>query len=79
MTRELTLLLTLIAVGAGWALVHLMLLARASRAQRLSGRLRLIAWLPPATPVVAWLAGARALPILWLAHAVLYVWLRSLA
>ena len=78
MTRELTLLLALIAVGAGWLLVHLMLLARAARAIPLGRGLRLLAWLPPATPVVAWLAGARALPVLWALHAAIYVWLRGL-
>jgi hypothetical protein len=79
MTRELTLLISLIAVGAGWVLVHLMLLVRTTRAARLSTRLRLLAWLPPATPVVGWAAGARALGILWLVHALLYFWLRTLA
>jgi hypothetical protein len=79
MTRELTLLTSLIVVGAGWVLVHLMLLARTTRAARLSNRLRLLAWLPPATPLVGWVAGARALGVLWLVQALLYAWLHSLA
>jgi hypothetical protein len=79
MTRELTLLLSLIAVGAGWVLIHLMLLTRTVRAAKLTRSLRALAWLPPATPIVGWLAGARALSAVWVVHAVLYVWLRGLA
>jgi len=79
MTRELTLLISLIVVGAGWVLVHLMLLARTARAPRLSKRLRLLAWLPLATPLVGWVAGARVLGVLWLVQALLYAWLHSVA
>jgi hypothetical protein len=78
MTRELTLLLSLIAVGAGWLVVHVLLLARAARSDRLDKRIRLLAWLPPATPVVGWMAGARVLATLWALQAAVYVWLRSL-
>lgn len=79
MTRELMLLLSLIAVAAGWLLVHLMLLVRTLRAARLARRLKLLAWLPPATPIVGWIGGGRALAVLWAVHGLLYVWLRSLA
>lgn len=79
MTRELMLLLALIAVGAGWLLVHLMLLVRTLRAARLSRGVKLLAWLPPATPIVGWIGGARALSVLWGLHGLLYVWLRSQA
>jgi hypothetical protein len=79
MTRELTLLLGLITVAAGWLLVHVMLLVRTSRATELGRALKLLAWLPPATPVVGWAGGARALAVLWALHGLLYVWLRSLA
>ena len=78
MTREFTLLLSLIVVGAGWLLVHAMLLVRALRAARLARRIRLLAWLPPATPIVGWIGGARALSALWAAHGLVYAWLRSL-
>jgi len=78
MTPELRLLLSLIAVGAGWMLVHLMLLVRATRAPRLARGLRWLAWLPPAAPVVAWLAGARVLPVMWVVLAAIYAWLRGL-
>jgi hypothetical protein len=79
MTRELTLLLALIAVGASWLLVHLMLLVRTARAGRLPRGMRLLAWLPPATPIAGWLGGARVLSALWALHGLLYLWLRSLA
>ena len=79
MTRELTLLLALIVVGAGWLLVHAMLLVRSVRAAQLSRALRWLAWLPPATPVIGWLAGARVLGALWAVHAVAYIWLRGQA
>ena len=78
MTRELTLLVSLIVVSAGWALVHLRLLVRALRAPRLARGLKLLAWFPPATPIVGWLGGARVMSALWAALALVYAWLRGL-
>ena len=72
-------LLLLIAVGAGWLLVHFALLIRTLRAPGVSRRLCLLAFLPPATPVAGWLAGARGLSALWIGLGVLYVVLRSTA
>ena len=79
MTRELALFLALIAVAASWLFLHVLLLASVLRMHALSSRLRLLAWLPPATPIVAWLAGARGRSLLWAGHALVYAWLRSLA
>jgi hypothetical protein len=79
MTRELTLLLALIAVGGTWLLLHLMLLVRTARTTRLTRSMKLLAWVPPATPIVGWLGGARVLSALWAVHGLLYLWLRSLA
>jgi len=79
MTRELALFLSLIVVAACWLLLHVLLLRRALRADVLSRRVRLLAWLPPATPVVGWLAGARTLSLLWAGNALAYALLRSLA
>jgi hypothetical protein len=79
MTRELTLLLALIFVGGTWLLVHVMLLVRTARTARLASPMKLLAWVPPATPIVGWLGGARVLSALWALHGLLYLWLRSLA
>ena len=79
MVRETVIFFALIVVGAGWPLVHAALLIRTARAPGLVFGLRLIAWLPPATPIVAWIAGARVLPMLWITNAVIYVALRSMA
>jgi hypothetical protein len=78
-TRDTALLLLLIAVGTGWLLAHFALLLRTARARGLSRRLRLLAWLPPATPIVGWLSGARVLSVLWATLAIVYCVLRSLA
>lgn len=79
MTDELALLVSLIAVGAAWLLVHLMLLVRALRAPGLSRGLRALSLLPPATPVVGWLAGARVRSALWAGLGATYAMLRSMA
>jgi hypothetical protein len=82
MTRDAAVLLSLVLVGAGWLLVHLGLLLRLVRSRRehpLSLPLRLLAWLPPATPIVGWLVGARGLCALWTALGLAYLVLRGLA
>lgn len=68
-------LLILTLLGAAWLVVHAMLLIRAGRSA-LGGGWRLLAWLPPATPLVGWRAGARVLPIAWLVLALAYVVMR---
>ena len=72
-------LLLLIAAGTGWLLVHFALLIRTVRAPGISLALRVLAFLPPATPIAGWLAGARGLSAAWVAFGVLYVVLRSTA
>lgn len=78
MTRDAVLLSSLVLVGASFLLVHLGLSVRAARCVTLSRSLRLLSWLPPVTLVAGWLAGARALTLVWLAHGLLYSLLRAL-
>ena len=77
MIRETVIFVALVVVGAGWPLVHVALLIRTARAPGLRFGMRLLAWLPPATPIVSWRAGARVLPVLWIVNAAIYVALRS--
>jgi hypothetical protein len=79
MTRDFALLATLTLLGALLLLVHLALLVRAVRAKQLRREWRLLALLPPATPFVAWRAGARVLTVLWAALLISYAILRSVA
>jgi hypothetical protein len=79
MTRDLALLLALIGVGALFLLVHLALLARTVRAKKLPRAWRLLALIPPATPIAGWRAGARVLAVAWGVVAATYGVLRLLA
>ncbi len=65
MGSDLSILLALVLNGAVWLVLHVMLLIRAAGAKRLRLAVRALALLPPATPVVAWAAGNRVLPVLW--------------
>lgn len=68
----------LTVLGAGFLFVHVVLLIRtASANRRLSLWQRALAWLPPATPVMGWLCGARVLSALWVAQALAYAILRA--
>jgi hypothetical protein len=78
-TRDLVMLLLLTGVGAAWLLVHFALLMRVLRSSELPRWLRLLAWVPPVTPIAGWSAGARQLSALWAAVGVAYWVLRGLA
>lgn len=78
MIRDTAIFFALIVVGAGWLLLHAALLIRTARAPGLAIAWRVVAWLPPATPIVAWIAGARVRAIAWVVHAALYFALRSM-
>lgn len=71
-------LVSVALLGAGFLVVHAMLLIRTARSS-LSRLQRALAWLPPATPVIGWLAGNRVLSGLWVAQALAYVMLRAAA
>jgi hypothetical protein len=58
-------LLVLTLVGAAWLLAHFALLMRTLRAPRLAFWQRLLALLPPATPIIGWRAGIRGPTALW--------------
>jgi uncharacterized membrane protein YhaH (DUF805 family) len=60
-------------------LLHLSLLVRALRAQQVPRWLRLLAVLPPVTPIAAWQGGARVLTLLWAGAGLIYCALRALA
>lgn len=72
-------LLALVLIGAGLLVVHVLLMLRVVRAARLPLRVRLLGLLPPATPIVGWLAGARGLVVAWGLHCLVYAALLVLA
>lgn len=76
MTSTAWLLLSWILVGAAFLFVHLVAVFQALRARGLRLWVRLLAFVPPAAPVLAWVAGARVVPVLWCAILVTYVVLR---
>jgi hypothetical protein len=78
-TRDLGVLLALVVIGAGLLVVHVLLMLRVARARRLPVRVRLLGLLPPATPIVGWLAGARGLVVAWALHCFVYGLLLALA
>lgn len=75
--RNALLLLAWIVVSTAWLVVHAVLLIRTARAPGLGPVARVLAWLPPLTPVVSWRAGARAGAVFWVVSAALYLVLRS--
>lgn len=78
MTSGATWLAWLTVLGAGLLFVHAVLLIRTARAVHvLAPWQRRLAWLPPITPVMGWLAGFRLWSALWLALALAYAILRA--
>ncbi len=69
-------LTTVTLLGAGFVIVHAMLLIRTARAA-LSWQWRALAWLPPLTPIVGWKAGSRVLAGLWILGVLAYGMLRA--
>jgi hypothetical protein len=77
-TSGATWLAWLMALGAALLFAHVVLLIRTARAtSKLASWQRALAWLPPLTPVMAWLAGARIWSALWVALALAYAILRA--
>lgn len=58
-------LLAWVLVGAVFLVLHVLALWQGLRAGELASRWRWVALVPPATPVVAWINGARVAPVLW--------------
>ncbi len=63
--------------AAAWGLLHLGLSLRAARAARLPMWLRVLAWLPPLTPVAGFWCGAPVRTLAWLIVAGAYLVLRT--
>lgn len=76
--RQTAIFVALIAVGAAWLLLHVALLIRTARAPGLAIAWRVVAWLPPATPIASWIAGARVRAVAWVLLGALYVALRRM-
>ena len=75
MSFDLACLLWLTGAGAALPIVHLAVLVRLGRLvreRRLAVGWWLLGWLPPATLVVAWRAGARRTATIWLLAVALY-------
>jgi hypothetical protein len=77
MTSGATWLAWLTLLGAGLLLAHVVLLIRTARAATLAPWQRALAWLPPLTPAMGWLAGSRVWSALWVALALAYAILRA--
>jgi hypothetical protein len=75
-TSAVWILVAWILVGAAFMVLHMVALWQALRAHEVAVPWRLAALLPPATPVVAWMGGARVAPVLWGVVLVAYVVLR---
>jgi hypothetical protein len=73
MSLYLWLLLGLTTVGAGWIGIHFVLLMRVVHLKRFPLTIRMLALIPIATPIVAWLGGRRRLVIIWILHALVYL------
>jgi hypothetical protein len=67
----------LTVIAAVWGLLHLALSLRVARTARLPLWLRALGWLPPLTPIVAFLSGARVRAILWCIVAATYLVIRT--
>jgi len=78
MTHELVLLIVLVVVLAAFMVVHFAVLFRALAAKNMRLGVRLTALVPPVAPVIAWLGGARALPVIWAVLLAGYVALRAI-
>lgn len=67
----------LVVLAAAWAVLHLDLGLHTARARVLSWQWRVLGWLPPFTPVAAYLAGARKRALLWVVLGFGYLVLRT--
>jgi hypothetical protein len=77
-TPRTWLLLSWVVVGAAALTVHTAVLWQVVRSRELAPRWRWVALFPPATPVVAWMAGRRVGPVAWAVVVGAYVALRLL-
>ncbi len=68
----LALYLSLVLTFAALVVTHAALVVRVVRTRGLEPARKALAALPPATPIVAWRAGARVGPVLWTALALAY-------
>lgn len=78
-TRDVAVLLTLVALGALLVLFHIAICLRALRAPGLPVWLRWLAWVPPLTPYAGVRARASWLSVAWFIVGVAYLVLRSVA
>ncbi|MFW5926290.1 MAG: hypothetical protein ACOCV4_09000 [Myxococcota bacterium] len=76
MTASAWMLLTWVLLGAVFLVLHALALWQGLRPGELTARWRWVALFPPATPVVAWVNGARVGPVLWGVVLVTYAILR---
>ncbi len=76
MSADAWLLAAWVLVGAAFLVTHLAVLRTAIRARDLPVGVRLLALLPPLAPFIAWLAGRRSTPVLWVLFLLIYVGLR---
>lgn len=78
LSRDLIFLIALTAVGAAWLATHLALILITMSARRVPWSWKLVALIPPATPVVRWRFGGRYFPVLWGVFGLVYLTLRAI-
>ncbi|MCC7534940.1 MAG: hypothetical protein IT379_01935 [Deltaproteobacteria bacterium] len=76
--RDPVLFVALVALAAAWATTHVATLVSVLRS-RVSVVLRIVAFVPPATPIVAILAGATWRAVAWIVLALAYGGVRFFA
>ncbi len=72
-------LLAAVLLGAAALVVHLAVWRRVARASSTTRAWRLLALLPPLTPIAAWRAGLRGAALAWVVAVALYLAVRCLA
>jgi hypothetical protein len=77
--RDSIMLVSLSALFALVALLHVLLWLRSLRAAGVPKLLRWFTWLPPLACVAGFWAGARVVPVLWCIVLIVYLVLRSQA
>jgi hypothetical protein len=78
MTFDAWLLVASVLTLTAWMVIHIALLYGVLRDASIESQQKAWAFVPLLTPVIAWRAGMRIAPVLWLASALLHALLRAM-
>ncbi|QQR91604.1 MAG: hypothetical protein IPJ88_07750 [Myxococcales bacterium] len=76
MTEDLITLGLFTGVGAAWLATHFALVFMTVLGTKINLIWRLLALVPPLTPIAAWVKGSRVFPVLWFLLGLSYLVLR---